>query len=413
MSTVDERLMAPGGFSIEMSETTPDDVLALSDLAFSQVVVTSCHIYDVAGLAQSDLVAVARYVGLLRRRRDSRRVLEGAGLPILLGDEDGKGNTYQHPVTVDPVPLYNGSADSWIYKYVLRPNAGGSNGITVGTIASAASPTKSGNIETGDSQRDVLDFACDHFSTSGSNPYEWSIDTAGRLSVAPRATLFPKAVTPTALATRRTDVFGTPSTLDLIPVSRFEPDDDWEDWSSEVYATGPTLELFGTPYTFTGSASLASNPFVDLDGDELTMRRVVTINKSKSNAQNAAIATRKLGRFDDVARRLSLSSSAYDVGAACRVGDSVYVEDAAAGYVDLSVQLDLSTPVFPLAVRVQGMVWPVRDGMGVYVRWWDGAAFQVTDVSPWVVWDEGDARLTVGSPRRVLVPRLPRWLPAA
>lgn len=406
MSTVDERLMAAGSFTLDLDPATPESIRALTAYGFGRVVVTPIWV-DSGDIATADLLDLALFTGVYRKHSNDRCRWEGAGLPVLLGDEDGKANTHTSTTNVSARPLYDGSNTSAIRNNVLRNGAGGANGITVGTIASAASPTKEFNIEVGDSPRDVLDFVCDLYTTSGSNPYEWKVKPDGGLDVALRNTLFPTCVTPTTIATRSTDVPGdVPSTVKVIPVDGFDPVEDVEDWSSTVYVTGPTVTLFGTEYTYTGSADIGSNPYDDLAGDELIMRRVVTSNKSKSNADNAAIAVRKLGRYDDVERHLSVSTDLADVRAWLAPGDAMYVSDDDGNVFDLAVQVDVGAVVHPLVTRVSGMSWPITDGMGVYSVVGSGT---VVDLSDFVVFGDGPCRLDVGEPRRPLLGWRPRW----
>lgn len=409
MSSVDERLMAAGSFTLDLDPATPERIKGLTDRGFCRVIVTPIWV-DSDDIAAADLLDLALFAGVYRKHSNDRCRWEGAGLPVLLGDEDGKANTYTTVQNVSARPLYDGSNTSAIRNNVLRPGAGGANGVTVGTIASASSPTKEFNIEPGDSPRDVLDFVCDLYTTSGSNPYEWRITPDGGLDVALRNTLFPTCTTPTTLATRSTDVPGdVPSTIKVIPVDGFGPVEDVEDWSSTVFVTGPTVTLFGTEYTFTGSADISSNPYADLAGDELVMRRVVTSNKSKSNTDNAAIAARKLGRYDDVERHLSISTDMADVRSWLAPGDSMYVWDEEGNVFDLAVQVDVGAVVHPLVSRVAGMNWPVTDGMGVFCYSWNGSSFDMDDLSDFVVFGSGSCRLDVGEPRRQLLGWRPRW----
>lgn len=414
--SVDERLMAAGTWSMNLDPATPESIKALSANAYSQVVVTPVRV-DSSAIAADDLADLALYTGLIRDRSDDRLQWGGPGLPVLLGDEDGKANTHTASSAVAARPLYNGSATSWVRNNVLRAGAGGANGIRVGAIASSATPAKAGNVEVGDSPRDVLDFVCDLFSGSGGNPYEWNINPDGTLDVARRATLFPKTAAPTTIAVSGTPVRDTPA-LKVVPMSQLEVVDDWEDWSSTVFVTGPTVTLFGTEYTFSGSDDISSNPYNDLDGVDIVMRRVVTSNKSKSNADNEAIAERKMNRFDSVARRLSMSTDMDDVRSWVKPGDSMYVFDEDADLLSLSVQVDAGETVFPLASRVHGMNWPVTAGMGVYHfrpnysvgELWPQSTVVVTDLSEYVVFDEPGVRFDMGEPRRLLVRRNPRSL---
>lgn len=392
--------MAVGGFDLRMAVNTPERIRKLTDSAFSQVVVTATWV-DSSALSTSELLNLARWSGLLRKRSADRTRWEGPGIAALLGDEDGKANTYSAPLSASARPLYDGSNTSAIRTNVLRLSGDGANGITVGTIASSATPTKTFNIEVGDSPRDVLDAVCDIFTTSGTDPYEWRINPDGTLDVAKRATLFPATASPTVLASRRRDALAVGD--ELLPVTSWDNVDDWDDWTSTVTVTGPTVTLYGSEYTYSGIDTIGSNPYADLAGADLLMRRVVETNKSNNNATNESIAERVLGRYDDVERRPTLSTDAYDPGKLCPVGDSILVFDLDAGIYDKSSQKDAgSMLVFPRTVRVVGMTWPVRDGMGVYVVDRTSGSAVVTDVSEWVLPETGDARVEVGAPRRLL-----------
>ena len=447
MSRVTEKLMASGSFTVDFEPGTPEAIKALSDNAFMQVVVTSCRV-DSSAMTVSDLLGVARYSGVYRRRSEDRCRWEGAGLAVMLGDEDGKGNSYPEETNPTKRPLYDGTNTSVIYNNVLRSGSGGVNGITVGTIASSATPTKKIKIDAGDSPRDVLENACSVFTTSGSNPYEWKIDTQGRLSVALRNTLFPTTTSPTALASRSPAL--RTATLTPLPITRFDQVDDWEDFTTTfavpytppdyefgvAYAVGDTVVASdgtyyecATAHTSSGAnlppnatywtavnpygvASLSPVPYDDLAGSDVLFRQVDESRAARSADDADNVAARKLGRYDDPDRRPSLSTDLYDVGSVCTPGDSVWVFDPDTSVLSLSTQVETGADVaFPLAVRVRSMDWPIRDGMGVYAVV-GGLAGTATDVSDWVVFDDGDARLEVGSPRRLLLGWRPRWTAA-
>lgn len=431
--------MAAGSFTIGLDRGTPERIKALSNNAFMQVVVTACRV-DADAMSVSDLVGIARYVGVYRSRSEDRCEWRGAGLAVLLGDEDGKGNTYTQDTTPAARPLYDGSNTSVIRNNVLRTGSGGANGLAVGTIASSATPTKKIKIDAGQSPREVLDGAMSTFTTSSSNPYEWRINPAGTLDVAKRNTLFPTTVSPTCLAARGGALDVSASGVDLLPVSDFGQEDDWEDFTTEftvlytppdyefgvayevgdtVVATDGTYYRCNTAHTSSGAnlppgskwdatdpfgvATLSPVPYDDLGGSDVLMRQVDE-SRSVRDADTADdVAARKLGRYDDPDRRPSLRTGMFDVGSVCRPGDSIWVFDPDTDLLSLSVQVDGGSGlVFPLACRVRGLEWPVRSGMGVYVVV-GGSSGSVTDVSEWVVFDEGDARVDVGQPRRLLL----------
>jgi len=452
VSQVDERLMAAGSFTVDLDPGAPESVKALVDKAFSRVVVTAVRV-DSDAMSSASLLSLALYAGVFRRWSQRRCRIEGAGLPVLLGDEDGKGNLNTQISKVSARPLYDGTNTSWIYNNVLRVPGGGANGVTVGTIASNASPTKKGAIDQGDTQRDVLEFVCDVFTTSASNPYEWRVNPDGTLDVAKRNTLFPKTVTPTVIASPEQGAATFDSAARWLPVDRFELEADWEDyttsytvsydaeeydygvtyavgdtvktnlWTSDYYecATAHTSSAFNQPPNATywtavdpDATATVSTDFVGLDGSDLVMERVDSLRNPSSASNASAVAARRLGRVDDLHRSLSIASPASDIRSLVAPGDSVYVYDPESGLHDLTVEVDGGAVSHPKVSRVAGVRWSISEGMGVYVHWWDGGSFQVTDLSEFVVFGSGSAQLDVGEPRRSIVSRRPRftWRPS-
>lgn len=437
MSRVTEKLMAAGTFTIDLDPETPEHIKALSNNAFMQIIVTACHV-DSEAISVASLIGLARYAGIYRKRSDDRCQWEGAGLAVMLGDEDGKGNTYAEDTTPTARPLYDGANTSVIANNVFR--ATGANGITIGTITSSATPTKKIKIKAGQSPREVLDSACDLFTTSGSNPKEWRINPDGSLDVSVRSTLFPTATTPTCLAAPAANAGVVSAEVDILPVTKFEQADDWEDYTTELVVTydapdyafgeayvvgdtvvatdgtyyrcklahtssGANLPPNGTywaakdPY---GTATTATT-YLDLAGDDVLFRQVDSSNATLDADTADDVADRRLGRVDDPDRRPGLWSDAFDVGAVCLPGDTIWVFNPDAAIYSLSNRVEgAGGMVFPLASRVRSIEWPIRAGMGVYTV--VGGA-TVTDVTEWVVPDERDARVEVGSPRRKLLRR--------
>lgn len=449
MSQVDERLMAAGSWTLDLAEGTPESVKALVDKAFSRVLVTQVQV-DSSAMSAADLSGLALWAGVFRRWSENRTRIEGAGLPVLLGDEDGKGNINTDISKVSARPLYDGANTSWIRNTVLKLGTDGANGITVGTIASSSTPTKKGAVDVGDTQRDLLDFVCDLFTSSASNPYEWRINPDGTLDVALRQTLFPTTVTPTVLATPDDGAAAFNSFTKRLSVDRFDLSGDWEDYTTSLtvtydaeeydygvsYSVGDTVKtgLWGVSFYVCATAHTSSafnqppnatywtavNPnataaistdFVGLAGDDIILERLEALRNPTTATNASAVATRKLGRYDDLHRSLSITSPSSDVRSLVGPGDSVYVYDPSSNLFNLSVELDDGSVSHPLASRVTGMRWPIAEGMGVYVSWWNGSSFTVTDLSDYVLAGSGSTTLDVGEPRRVLLPSRFRWRP--
>lgn len=383
--------MGLGSFRLDLSAGTPDEVADLAERAFARVIVCPVRL-EATAVGFTDLLGKAVWSGVFDGSSGARTRWEGFGLAGLLGDSDGKGNSWGSSFVVGARPLYDGSNTSWIRTNVLRVGNGGSNGITVGTIASNSSPTKAGKVKAAQSERDVLGEACRMFTTSKTNPYEWTISPGGALSVALRNTLFPTSTTPVAIASKR--VSADDSSLVGIPVTDWGDSEDWKDWRS-------TTTVLSSDESASGSDTISSNPYVGIDGNALVMRAVSTSNSADTNTECDNVAAQQQGRHETVARHLAIRSSIADPHDACEVGDTIWVHDMDAGLTGSTGVGYGGEVVRPLAARVTGMTWPVRAGMGVYVRSWDGSAFELTDVSEYVVFSSGDVRFEVGAPRRL------------
>lgn len=112
--SVTERVMAAGDWSITLSSETPRKLLEainVEAVGFSALVILPAHL-DVRAHTDADLLALARYTGIYRRQEGL--TLSGAGLPTLMGDEDGKGDVFESPRTTA-----NGYLTQWVPT--LRP----------------------------------------------------------------------------------------------------------------------------------------------------------------------------------------------------------------------------------------------------------------------------------------------------
>lgn len=397
---------APGSWQLEFDPATPEEILDLSAEGFERVVVTPTRVPTTA-MAPDDILDKARYVGLLRRR-ESRTTWGGPGLAVLLGDEDGKGNVYLAPVDDVDLPKFDGTNPSWIRTRIMHVGGDGANGLTIGDIVSRSSPSIQGNIEVGDTPRDLLEWICRAATSDKTNPQEYRVNPDGTVDQRNREALYPTTTAPTAIALRdggagSLSVAG--SGLDLIPVVDFGTNGDWEDWSSKTTAVGPTVTLYGTPYTFSGDDQIAVNPFVGISGDPLIMERVVESNKAKSNADDEALAARVQGRHEKEARHLALTVDLYDLAEVAQVGDTIWVFDLADDLVKRANPVWVGCEVvYPAASRIVEATSPVRAGHGVYFCRWDRdlSEHRLVDLSDYIIPGTGPIRLGVGDPRRLL-----------
>lgn len=384
-----------GDFTIRLHPDTPKritDQLDLDTQLFARIVITPLHIPTHA-IAATALPEVARYTGLLREvttSDDDGAPIELAGVDqsMLLGDEDGKADSFTNSGTVTGYPRWNGpSNNSWIKAVLDR-----GNGITAGTLPTpAATPTRDLKFAFGDPPRRLLDEQIGIFGT----PYHyWRINPDGTLDVGERATLW-----------RTGEVIVMPGGGGIdggirgLSPAQLDHQRDGKD-ATERVRVNPTSA------TETGSATLSPNPWVNIAGAALVWRRCITSDKPASATAAGNIAATQLGRFDEIRRQVPLGIDVYDLGAYVQPGDAIWVYDPDQGLVDLDNEVTfMGQTVMPVEVRVDDIDWPVQDGMGVYALPWDSdaSAHVAVDLTPYVLFEDGPSQVGIGAFARTLV----------
>lgn len=392
MSPVRQVFTDIGDWNLALNPNTPRSILSLCDLdtyGFSRLVITPLHIPTHA-ITVADLLTVARYTGVLRTLETDQRsageppVIGGVHIAVMLGDEDGKGNNFENAGTASAYPRWNNASNSWLKSVLDR-----GNGITQGTFpTAAASPTRDLVFDGGDTARRLLDQQVSQFGA----PYHyWRVNPDGTLDVGQRSTLWRSgevAVLPGG--------GGRDGSLIGLNPTRFAHSRDVEDWTSAVRVNLSSV-------TETGTATIGSNPYVDIAGNALTMRRFISSDKASSATSAGNIAAGQLARFDETRRQLDLAVTGYDVGAYIEPGDEIYVYDPDQDLLDLSNQVSYrGQTIFPLEIRTDDLTWPVQQGMGVYLL--TGATPDVTDLTPYVLPETGATRIGVGAFARTLAP---------
>jgi len=378
-----------GDWSIDLAPDTPRRILAYTDLdtyGFSRLVVTPLHVPTHA-IAADDLPTVARYTGILRTvatdRRSNRQPISlgGAGLAILLGDEDGKGDIFENDASVSRV-FYDGPSNNSALRSVLDRG----NGITDGAIVTANATSRDYDLKAGDTPRKMLDLAMSVYPTKRL----WRINPDATLDANTRANLFRTgevAIIPGG-GGRDGDLYG------IDPIT-FAHDRDVEDLSTRIRVNASGV-------TNTGEADIVSNPYTNPAGDPLEMTRFVTSQQAGSAAAAGNIAETQLARFDEVRRQLRITTSHYDLAKHVEPGDSIYVYDPDQGLVDTTTQVHYRGEViFPRSIRVEALRWPVQTGMGVYLLVGDPA--EAIDLTPYVLMEDGaTSEIEVGAFSRTL-----------
>ena len=370
--SVTERVMAAGDWSITLSSETPRKLLEainVEAIGFSALVILPAHL-DVRAHADADLLALARYTGIYRRQEGL--TLSGAGLPTLMGDEDGKGDVFESPRT---------TADGYLTQWVpvLRPLS-----LAAGTVTSpGGSYTKSFYLVTAKEAFETLN------ATFG---VEWRITPDLKLHVGTPAALYgttPKIIVLADAGEGGRDIFltGVAATAGLSV--------DLEDYASKIIV----------PYdaeTEVAVAKVSAHPYRrPTDGGPALIDKVISAGTDDATdpqtQADAALETAGLPR-----REVTVQDTRYDLGLIAPVGSYVWL------YAPPMI-MDTASPVqfrgracYPQMIRLMGMTWPVTIGSGVYLRSTTSTGEVIwQDLTKYVEWETGDVRLEVGAlPRR-------------
>lgn len=378
--SVTQKLMAAGSWSIALKPNVPFGVLNDIDItsrAFSLLVVTANAIDPTAlgDYTPTTLRAIARYVGVYRTR-PSKFVLSGAGLPVLLGDEEGKGAIIDTAITRSAGTLSNWMSDLF---------SGSPNGFSSGIVTNTGT-SHSQTYQYVD-RRSALNLICEAVGAEYRFNNDLTVDAAAASSL--------WTWTPAVLITRESD--GTdPNIVGLTSVS-MSAADDCEDYSSKVY-----LLARKDGGNSVGTATAASIPYYGPGGSTIRMERVVDGSSvDRSDATN--VATQQLSRFSSLRRACTVSVKDPDITQKLRPGDRAYVFDLdTPGLYDTANQLVFrGRDVAPAILRVLGYTWPIQTGNGVYLITSESTP-RIINLSDYVEYESGDVKLEIGAIDRPL-----------
>lgn len=339
---ITERLMSVGRWDLSLRDDTPRSVMDKIEphrpgVGFGLLVITPEYV-DPTSMADADILKLARYAGPIRTQSGDFD-FAGAGMNLFMGDEND-GGRYAPSVTT-PVTFAQWAA-------VLLPSF-----LTAGITSAIA-----GNFDNDYARimwARIRDEVCARFTA------EWRVNPNLTLDIGVRSDLF--KVTPNTMIVRKDGG----RELGLIGIQgELEVERDLEDWTREVqFISG------STPTVTSASGGVAANavPYRAPDGTAMQMTRIVTAASTVPAGSETAMANAEYAKASVVHEELTLKSGMYDVGQDVRVGDNLYVFDPLRGLQDDSNRvLYRGEWVNPTVIRCVGYRWPVRTGMGVYLR---------------------------------------------
>lgn len=373
---IHEALMGLGKWEVELDPATPRWVMArLHPRAslYGNLVVTAAKVPVDNG---DRILDVARYTGVYRSQPSDFR-LAGVGMDFYIGDETGIGG---HTSTA-PLSVGNpGALSAWIAALLPAD-------LTLGSIG-----TQTGHAYSGYERMYRKDILADIVSKFG---VEWHIRPNGVWDVDSKENLF--RVTPRVAILARDSGRG----LQITGLSgRFGLDRDGVDWVRRVRIFDSTGAQVAS---VDGGIADADVPYRAFKGSPIQRSKIL----SYSGAAPTEAATKDFNANQTIRQEVTLSTRAYDIhGEGLDVGDNVHVFDQDRGIHDLTnpVVGPNGQLIFPEVIRCIGLKYPVRAGMGVYFRRYVnvGGTWTVewTDLSPYVVFEDGDTEVEVGARMR-------------
>ena len=408
---ITEKHMARGAFSVQFSqEFTPTEIVE-SIQEWGHIIITPQEI-DVKTLSDSEIKNLSSYTGIVLKRvlEEGMVSIEGQGLGLYLGDDQGKGMVIAESNNIGKVrnyigttlaeTLFNSTAQTNKPLGLMLDESGNTQAITQGTISNPASTyTGSHFVETAGS---ALKFVSEVLDT------EYRVNMNGTLDAGPAANLFEGVGTATPKSIVVKSAYGQDPEMEGVVPQGLRTEFDAMDWVSRVDFTGE-VGFFDTATDVAGEANISSNPYKDLHGNAL--KRVGLVQEP--DVPEALLNSRAqtiLNELSRVKKVLNLDLEQYEVSGDMKVGDFIFAFDPEIGFIDTAADATAESRslyevafrgqnINPIKVRVKGITYPIRNGMGCYFRDKDG---NYTDLSQYVEYEEGAAQIELGDTLRGL-----------
>lgn len=398
-------LMDNGSWDLALDPATPQSVLDVLDPRYrlwASILITP-HYIPTGEASTAELIALSRYRGVLLGAGQDRLSLDGEGLEWWLGGDGDGGNLY---AGVDQKPI--GSArdvEAWVTDIIAN-----ANGITPGAINTNAT-TYNVNREGGDTPRELLDTIARAAPSPG--PYAWRLNNNLTLDVDTFANLWSTTNTPTVLLAEEggleTAVTGLRCILDLDSIDgrevRTNVQVDWNDGTGNGDSS-PTLP---STYRAPGGGAAVVRAMLDWKPKRAKppterWRKVAAWAAASQNRANkiaAAEANERAAIREEVTATLPDLVDPWRY--AITPGNRVYLEDIARGLVNTANSVYYrGEDVHPTTGRVDEMTAGIDATYGKYLHYWDGAAFQILDLTPYALPE--DNTVTLGINRRSRFP---------
>jgi len=403
--SIQEKVMAPGTFSVQLSaETTPNSVINSID-PWGQILIHSTRV-DENTMSNQDMIKEARYVGVVQNLEydlDSFSV-SGKGTMVYLGDSDSRGLIIAETSASGSVRSYTADSFSDVLDRttstpygLLRTGDTGAQQAVRTKAGSIINPTTGTTTYTGDhyleSAYKAIKFVAEHFEC------EFYVDNEGYFYAGRPEDIFAGHNTdPTAIIIREGQG-EDPNIEGFIPASISTG------FNAEEYITKVELVPTGESKEVSmADASVSVNEYKDLFNDNL--KRIQVVKDSSATESNMqARANLALTEYNRLKKTVAVSLEGYDISGSFKVGDKIFIYDPEVGFEDTQSKANLESrdinqvvyqgqTLNPEKIRVVGMSYPVQEGMGVYYR--NSFTGNIIDLTDYVEFESGDISLEIG-----------------
>lgn len=402
---ISEQFMQLGRWDLRLSPDTPREIRGLIGNG-DQIVVTPNRLpmsdMPALGLGSetyaASLVAIrdtilgaARYRGVILEIRDSKTQLAGHGMLWYLGNSSGSG-----PFT----RTSSVSARTWAQHLAFVDNPpdtalDGWNGLT--KVSGVSLP--SGTWPTGTATEDELPYSVLQRLTelAGYLEVEFYVDPEGNFRHGGLDALFqttPQVILMAGHEGRDLDLIG----LRLVGLSRTE--DYWEQVSDTL--------AFDTSSGFTGTQNTFGQSIIRAADGNLPWYVASQQYDAQGGTAPTAAADSLQARYGTPHNEVTATVDTYDPGRWMMPGDYLWAYDPINElYDDTEATTYHGMHVTPAKLRLYGMDWSIRQGMGVYrIEKFQGPSGQlvnhpvVVDLTDYVVFEDSPCRLDLGAWQR-------------
>lgn len=378
--TVAEYRMKVGAGSFDVSPYTPSWILNLvhtQSAGFTHVVILPTHL-DCRVVPDDGMLGAARYTGRLIHDEGGGNRVQFEHASAVLGD--------------DVMETQQTTADGFLSQWFTQLALPG--GLIQGTVHPPIGGPYTLPFQYV-TRKEAWETLTQHFGV------EWRVNPWLDIDVGPWPALY--GADPRVIILNDAGTGGRDLTLTGVQ-GVASLDTDVEDWASRVILLtkdpSPPEGVDDPPPIVT--VATGATPFRQAFGAPLVRDKLID-NSSRVDPDPASTAAAELAKVNTPRFQLTVSSDGYHVEHLTPVGAPIFVFDPTGGAVDeLNPVIFRGQVTFPIQTRVVGMTWPIRRGMGVYLRRQDGDTVTWTDLTPYVRWESGPTRLDVGVLPRTL-----------